>query len=63
MTYSPFDDWKDQAGLDDRRGQRQASLRRHKKETKTMKLVNTEQVGPDGVLILTYRPAREEAGG
>ena len=31
-------------------------------ETKVMKLVNTKQVGPDGVLILTYRPAREEAG-
>ena len=33
-------------------------------ETKAMKLVNTKQVGPDGVLILTYRPARRvEAGG
>ena len=32
-------------------------------ETKTMKLVNTKQVGPDGVLILTYRPARKEAEG
>ena len=30
--------------------------------TKVMKLVDTRQVGPDGVLILTYRPAREEAG-
>ena len=28
-----------------------------------MKLVNTKQVGPDGVLILTYRPAGKEAGG
>jgi len=26
-------------------------------ETQAMKLVNTKQVGPDGVLILTYRPA------
>src|ERR687898_1397575 len=25
-------------------------------ETKAMELVNTKQVGPDGVLILTYRP-------
>ena len=32
-------------------------------ETKTMKLVNTKQVGPDGVLILTYRPAGKEAEG
>jgi len=30
-------------------------------ETKTMKLVNTKQVGPDGVLILTYKPAGKEA--
>ena len=28
-----------------------------------MKLVNTKQVGPDGVLILTYRPAGKEAEG
>jgi dihydrofolate reductase len=32
-------------------------------ETKTMKLVNTKQVGPDGVFILTYRPAGKEAEG
>ena len=32
-------------------------------ETKTMKLVNTKQVGPDSVLILTYRPAGKEAEG
>jgi dihydrofolate reductase len=32
-------------------------------ETKTMKLVNTKQVGPDGVLILTYRPAGKETEG
>jgi dihydrofolate reductase len=32
-------------------------------ETKAMKLVNTKQVGPDGVLILTYRPAGKEAEG
>ena len=32
-------------------------------ETKTMKLVNTKQVGPDGVLILTYRPVGKEAEG
>jgi hypothetical protein len=31
--------------------------------TKTMKLVNTKQVGPDGILILTYRPAGKEAEG
>jgi dihydrofolate reductase len=31
-------------------------------ETKALKLVDTRQVGPDGVLILTYRPASEEAG-
>ncbi len=30
-------------------------------ETKAMKLVDTKQVGPDGVLILTYRPAGKEA--
>jgi dihydrofolate reductase len=32
-------------------------------ETKDMELVNTKQVGPDGVLILTYRPAGKEAEG
>ena len=32
-------------------------------ETKALKLVDTRQVGPDGVLILTYRPAGEEAEG
>ena len=32
-------------------------------ETKTMKLVNTKQVGPDGVFILTYRPGGKEAEG
>ncbi len=31
------------------------------KETKAMQLVQTKQVGPDGVLILTYRPAGKEA--
>jgi dihydrofolate reductase len=31
-------------------------------ETKAMKLVDTKQVGPDGVLILTYRPAGKEEG-
>jgi dihydrofolate reductase len=31
-------------------------------ETKALELVDTRQVGPDGVLILTYRPASEEAG-
>ena len=30
-------------------------------ETKAMKLVDTKPVGPDGVLILTYRPAGKEA--
>jgi dihydrofolate reductase len=29
-------------------------------EARAMKLVDTKPVGPDGVLILTYRPAREE---
>src|SRR3712207_4083052 len=33
------------------------------KETKAMKLVNTEQVGSDGVLILTYTPTGTEAEG
>jgi dihydrofolate reductase len=32
-------------------------------ETKAMKLVNTKQVGPDGILILTYRPSGKEAEG
>jgi dihydrofolate reductase len=32
-------------------------------ETKAMKLVDTKQVGPDGILILTYRPAGKEAEG
>ena len=36
-------------------------LFRDTEETKAMKLVNTKQVGPDGVLILTYRPAGKEA--
>ena len=32
-------------------------------ETKAMKLVDTKQVGPDGVLILTYEPAGQQADG
>ena len=32
-------------------------------ETRAMRLVDTKPVGPDGVLILTYRPAGEEAEG
>ena len=32
-------------------------------ETKALKLVDTRQVGPDGVLILTYRPTGKEAEG
>jgi dihydrofolate reductase len=32
-------------------------------ETKAMKLVDTKRVGPDGTLILTYRPAGKEAEG
>ena len=32
-------------------------------ETKAMTLVNTKQVGSDGILILTYKPAGEEAEG
>jgi dihydrofolate reductase len=32
-------------------------------ETRTMRLVDTKPVGPDGVLILTYGPAGEEAEG
>jgi dihydrofolate reductase len=31
--------------------------------TKAMKLVHTKRVGPDGVLILTYRPSGDEAEG
>jgi len=31
-------------------------------EAKAMKLVDTKLVGPDGVLILTYRPAGKEEG-
>jgi dihydrofolate reductase len=31
-------------------------------ETKEMELVDTKQVGPDGVLILTYRPVRTHSG-
>jgi len=30
-------------------------------ETKAMELVSTKQVGPDGVLVFTYRPAAKEA--
>ena len=32
-------------------------------ETKAIKLVNTKEVGPDVVLVLTYRPAGKEAEG
>jgi dihydrofolate reductase len=32
-------------------------------ETKVLDLVDTKPVGPDGVLILTYRPARSEEAG
>jgi hypothetical protein len=32
-------------------------------ETKAIKLVNTKEVGSDGVLVLTYRPAGKEAEG
>lgn len=32
-------------------------------ETKALRLVDTKRVGPDGVLILTYRPAGKEAEG
>ena len=28
-----------------------------------MKLVDTKSVGPDGILILTYEPARGEGAG
>ena len=31
-------------------------------ETKTLELVETRSVGAEGVLVLTYRPAGEEAG-
>ncbi len=29
-------------------------------ETKALKLVDTKPVGPDGVLVLTYRPSQDE---
>jgi dihydrofolate reductase len=29
-------------------------------ETKALRLVDTKQVSPDGVLVLTYQPARDE---
>jgi dihydrofolate reductase len=29
-------------------------------ETKAMKLVDTKPVGPDGVIVLTYRPSQDE---
>jgi dihydrofolate reductase len=32
-------------------------------EMRDLRLVDTKQVGPDGVLILTYRPAGKEAEG
>ena len=32
-------------------------------EIRDLRLVDTKQVGPDGVLILTYRPAGREAEG
>jgi dihydrofolate reductase len=32
-------------------------------ETRAMRLVDTKPVGPDGVLVLTYRPAAKEAEG
>ena len=32
-------------------------------EMRDLRLVDTKQVGPDGVLILTYRPAGREAEG
>jgi dihydrofolate reductase len=32
-------------------------------ETRDLRLVDTKQVGPDGVLILTYRPSGDEAEG
>jgi dihydrofolate reductase len=33
----------------------------HVGETRDLRLVDTKQVGPDGVLILTYRPVEKEA--
>ena len=38
-------------------------LFRDTEETKAMRLVDTKQVGPDGVLILTYEPAQGEEVG
>jgi dihydrofolate reductase len=32
-------------------------------ETRTLRLVDTKPVGPDGVLVLTYRPVAKEAEG
>jgi dihydrofolate reductase len=32
-------------------------------ETKALRLVDTKPVGPDGVLVLTYRPVAREAEG
>ena len=32
-------------------------------ETKPMTLVDTKPVGPDGVIILTYEPAGQQADG
>jgi len=32
-------------------------------ETRAVRLVDTKPVGPDGVLILTYRPEGKEAEG
>ncbi len=32
-------------------------------ETRALRLVNTQQVGPDGVVILTYEPAERQADG
>jgi hypothetical protein len=32
-------------------------------ETRAMRLVATKPVGPDGILILTYEPARGEEVG
>ena len=29
-------------------------------ETRTLRLVDTKPVGPDGVLVLTYEPVRSE---
>jgi hypothetical protein len=33
----------------------------HVGQTRDLRLVDTKQVGPDGVLILTYRPVEKEA--